>query len=694
MEPIESVRGIGEKLGKALRRKGIKNIEDALYYLPSRYEDRREMRKISDLQVGKMVTTVGEILNVKVSKYLRGRRKILEMTVGDESGVLSVKWFHFNHYMIDSLKKGDSVILSGKVRRYKGSKEMHHPEIEVIDKVDENPLHFGRIVPIYPHIEGMFPKTLRRIMKGVVDTCAALIYDPIPDHILRKQGLPRLSEALRYTHFPHNVDNIDRLNLWRSNAHRRLIFDEFFFLELALALKRNEVLSEKGISFSVSNDFLERFENLLPFALTSAQRRVIREIFGDMESCCPMNRLIQGDVGSGKTVVALAAAMIAIENGYQVAIMVPTELLAEQHFFNIGSLTKTMPFKIALLTSDIRRLQRHILYRRIENGEIHVVIGTHALLQDKVRFSRLGFVIIDEQHKFGVVQRSILRGKAWRPDTLVMTATPIPRTLSMTVYGDLDISMVDELPPGRRPVLTRLFHEKHRDRVYDIVRKEIEKGRQVYVIYPLIEESEKLDLKNATDMCEELKKIFPHFKIQLLHGRMKVEQKEAIMHDFKRGNIDILVSTTVIEVGIDVPNASLMVVEHAERFGLSQLHQMRGRVGRGEYSSHCLLLGQYKKTDQAKRRLTVMEKTTDGFRIADEDLAIRGPGDFFGIRQSGFPEFKIANLMRDVKILGEARKEAFRLVRDNPTLDNPRYSSLRDTLMQRYKGNLKFLEVG
>jgi ATP-dependent DNA helicase RecG len=532
-------------------------------------------------------------------------------------------------------------------------------------------------------------------MKNAVDLFAPKAFSGIPEEVCQRQNLIPLSEAFRKAHFPDAEDNISLLNEGKSPAHRRLIFDELFFLEIGLALRRSGTVMETGIAFPVTHLYTNQLCKLLPFALTPAQERVLSEIESDMRLPHPMNRLLQGDVGSGKTIVALMAGLMAIEGGYQMALMAPTEILAEQHFLNIRPLVEKLGLRTALLTSSLKKSQKETLGEEIHAGKIHMVIGTHALIQEGVEFQRLGLVIIDEQHKFGVLQRVSLKKKGYNPDVLVMTATPIPRTLAMTLYGDLEVSVIDQLPPGRGTITTRVFNEKERFRVYRILREEISKGKQAYVVYPLVEESERLDLKDATQMAKHLQRdIFPEFRVGLIHGRLKSEEKETIMADFKSQRIHILVSTIVIEVGIDVPNASVMVIEHAERFGLSQLHQLRGRVGRGKDPSQCLLIAQYPRSEEAQRRLRVMEQTTDGFKIAEEDLAIRGPGELLGTQQSGLPDFRVANFVRDIQLLGEARKEAFSIISRDPILSLPEHLFTKETLKERWKGRLELATIG
>ncbi|MDH4266004.1 MAG: ATP-dependent DNA helicase RecG, partial [Deltaproteobacteria bacterium] len=618
--PIQFIKGVGPRLSEILKKKNIRTVEDALFFLPRSYEDRRQIKTISQLQVGKMETVIGTILRAEM--VVRRRRRTFEMLISDETGTLLAKWFNFNpRYMKGRFHKGMRLILSGEVILYHFQNEIHHPELEIVEEGQEpsntegtsrskgdveDSLHFGRIVPIYSETEGLYQRQrlIRRIQKNVVDQFAAKACTGIPEEVCRRQRLIPLAEALRRVHFPDADEDIVLLLERKAPSHRRLIFDEFFFMELGLALHRSGTRMEKGIAFPISHRYTKQLRSFLPFALTPAQEQVLAEIEADLRQPHPMNRLLQGDVGSGKTIVALMAGLMVIEGGYQVAVMAPTEILAEQHFLNLRPLVEKLGLRAALLTSSLKKNQKEILYRQIGQGEIHIVIGTHALIQEGVEFQKLGLAVIDEQHKFGVMQRATLKKKGYSPDVLVMTATPIPRTLAMTLYGDLEVSVIDQLPPGRGTIATHLFNEKERFRVYRILREEIGQGKQAYVVYPLVEESERLDLKDATQMAKHLQRdIFPEFKIGLIHGRMKSEEKETIMADFKARRIHILVSTIVIEVGIDVPNASVMVIEHAERFGLSQLHQLRGRVGRGRDPSRCLLIAKYHVSEDAGKRL-------------------------------------------------------------------------------------------
>ena len=685
--PVQYVKGVGPARARMLERLGIKTINDLLFYFPWRYEDRKNLKKICNLNYGSLETTVGEVVSAEVIITPRKRMKIFELSVTDETGVLVSKWFN-QPYLKKYFKKGQKVILSGLVKgsSYTGvGLEMENPDFEQIG-TDDRYIHTSRIVPVYKATEGISPKQIRTLMFNTIESYSFLIEDYMPEDILKRNGLRPLIWSVKETHFPEEINDLDSLNNGSGPAHRRLIFDEFFLLELGLALLKRREQTEKGISFRDNGVLDSKFLKTLPFELTSAQKRVFDQIRKDMKRALPMNRLLHGDVGCGKTVVALLSMLIAVDNGYQACLMAPTELLAEQHFINIHKLVEALGLNVVVLTSS----SKNNTAEDVSGGTANIIIGTHALIQEHVTFKNLGLAVIDEQHRFGVVQRAALRHKGSNPDILIMTATPIPRTLAMTLYGDLDISIIDELPAGRKPITTKTFFPSQKDRLYYLIEKEVSKGRQVYIVYPLIEESEKLDLKSAIDGAEAFKKIFPERNIGLVHGRIHHSEREDIMARFKSGEIDILVSTTVIEVGIDVPNASLMLIVHSERFGLAQLHQLRGRIGRGGYDSHCLLLAYPPFSDEAKRRLKAMESTGDGFKIAEEDLSIRGPGDFFGTRQSGIPYLKIANILRDVGVLEISRKEAFNLIDEDPDLG--KYRLLRETLNRKWMGRLELVK--
>ncbi|MEA2014585.1 MAG: ATP-dependent DNA helicase RecG, partial [Thermodesulfobacteriota bacterium] len=622
---VQYIKGIGPKVAAMLGRKGLKSVEDLLYFLPRRYEDRRHIKTISSVDISARETVMGTIMAVAIRRY-RSRR-VLEVTINDGTGLLTAKWFQGNFsYLGNKFKEGETVILTGEVKVYLQGKDMLHPDYEILDKNDDELLHFKRIVPVYSETEGLHQRYIRKIMMRVVTEYSHCITSPIPDDICKRNNLVDIDYAIRNVHFPDHDQDIEALNDLKSSARRRLVFDELFFFELGMALKRKGHLFEPGISFTTGGALVKKFYDILLFELTGAQKKAIGEIETDMSRAFPMNRLLQGDVGSGKTVVSMAAMVAACESGYQAAIMAPTEILAEQHFNNIRKWANELGIEAAILTGSMKTAERKSVIKGIESGDTGIVVGTHTIIQEGVDFRNLGFVVVDEQHRFGVIQRAALRGKGTNPDVLVMTATPIPRTLAMTVYGDLDISVIDEMPPGKKPVKTKVFYEKNRDKVYDIIRRETDKGNQAFIVYPLVEESEALDLKDATSMATHLREdIFHDLRVGLIYGRMKGAEKEAVMTDFQNGNLDILVSTTVIEVGIDIPTASLIVVEHAERFGLSQLHQLRGRVGRSGLESYCALIAQHRGSMDARKRLRVMEQTNDGFRIAEEDLLIRGP---------------------------------------------------------------------
>ena len=694
---VREVSGIGPRLSSLLGKKGISSVDDALYFLPRTYEDRRTITRIADAtECGRLHTFVGTIRSLGMVAYRGSRKRFFKMTVSDATGSLTAKWFHFNgKSMMVRFKKNDQVILTGQVKLYGSQKEVHHPEIEILESGEAESPELKKILPIYSETEGLPQKTIRRLIKRIVKEYAAATPDGISETIRTRQNIMGLADALRKIHLPEVDDDFEGLAAGTSEAHRRLIFDELFFLQLGLALRKRSLSYEKRNSYDMSMNCLDKLKSFLPFELTASQTRVIADIMEDFKKPCPMNRLLQGDVGSGKTIIAFMASIIVIQNGYQAAFMAPTEILAEQHYTQVLQFAERLGLKAVLLTGSGSRSQKGDAYDDIAGGRVDIVIGTHAIIQEKVSFRNLGLAVIDEQHRFGVRQRAALKKKGINADILIMTATPIPRTLGLTVYGDLDCSVIDEMPPGRIPVTTKLYRERDRKTVYEIIAREIENKRQVFIVYPLVEESEKIDLKNATDMaCSLQQEVFPDHRVGLLHGRMSGEEKERIMGDFKAKKTDILVSTTVVEVGIDVPNASLMVIEHAERFGLSQLHQLRGRVGRGVHPSHCILLAHAGGTGDAMRRLKIIEQTTDGFKIAEEDFNIRGPGEFLGIRQSGMPDLRIARALYDVKTLHAARNEAFRLAEEDAGLTLPEHCVTRRVLQDRWQGKLELADVG
>ncbi|MBN2106492.1 MAG: ATP-dependent DNA helicase RecG [Deltaproteobacteria bacterium] len=695
--PVEKIKGVGPKIAEALVRKDIRTIEDVLYHVPRSYIDRRRISKISELKPGEHATIIGKIMTARVG-HLSGRARVFDLLISDGSGMLSAKWFNVNMPYAHMLKKkyceGESVLLAGQTTQFKFRIEMHHPEIELMAEED-NPAANLSIVPVYPLTEGISQKTFQKISRQAVEQYAGLLPDYLPGPLRAKYRLAGLGESFARMHYPDNSDSFEDLVNFTTPWHRRIVFDEFFMLQLVLALRKRGMALEQGIAYEIPQEKLDSSISALPFSLTAAQHKALNDILEDMKKPSPMNRLVQGDVGSGKTVVAFIAAMAAVWNGYQSALMAPTEILAEQHFNTLQELSKKLRIHIVLLTGSQPKPARDRALSALRDGSAHLAIGTHALIQEAVEFQRLGLAIIDEQHRFGVLQRALIKKKGLSPDVLVMTATPIPRTLGLTVYGDLDISIIDELPPGRKPIVTKLFHEQKRDEVYKLVRTALDKGNQAFIVYPLVDESDKMDLRDATTMTAHLQQdIFPGCRVGLVHGKMPQQDKDAIMRDFKSGAINILVATTVIEVGIDVPNASLMIIEHAERFGLSQLHQLRGRVGRGAAQSMCILLAQYSKSDDARQRLEVMVKTNDGFKIAEEDFTIRGPGEFLGTRQSGIPDFRVAHIGRDIKILTEAREAAFALIDADPELKNPKHMMLRQILLERWRGRFELAGTG
>ena len=680
---VQFLKGIGPRVAETLATKGIHTLEDLLYYLPFRYEDRINPRTIEELKPGEMASVIAE---VRTSALLRTRRMpIFEMTAGQGRSKLKCLWFR-GGYLEGKFKPGALVALYGKVEFStfgRGGLQMLQPQFEILHEPPEDgaeaPLteeqkHFesleiGRIVPIYEAAGKLNARWFRRAIRTALEQMPPAVADAIPAAIRGRLGLIPRAEAFWHVHWPDAGESFADLQAARTPAHQRLIFEELFFLELGLELKRRKARMQPGIEFAVNNKVRAALKRVLPFHPTGAQKQVLKEIAGDMAAASPMRRLLQGDVGSGKTIVAFEAATLAMENGYQVAMMAPTEILATQHYLSARRILEPAGYRVVLLTGSLDEVQKRAIRRHVAHGDAQMVIGTHALLEDKVEFERLGLVIVDEQHRFGVMQRMKLMRKNSdvQPDVLVMTATPIPRTLALTIYGDLDVSVIDELPPGRTPVSTRVISDDRSAEVWEFVRKIVAAGQQAYVVYPVIEENEEKDtgLKAAIKMYDELrKKVFPEWKLGLLHGRMSADEKDDIMRRFKSGELKILVATTVIEVGVDVPNASAMIIEHAERFGLSQMHQLRGRIGRGSAKSYCVLMTGGKISEEAQQRLDTMVATTDGFEVAEKDLELRGPGEFFGTRQAGMPSLRVANLIRDRKLLELAKHEARALLQD------------------------------
>jgi len=660
--PLQYLKGVGPRKAADLKRAGLATVEDLLYRLPFRYEDRSRMQPIATLRPGNKAAVFGEIKSAHLATTRRRGFRIFHAVLGDASGAIRCSWMN-QAYLADILQPRTTVVVFGDVKLDSGGLHFLNPEFEIVSD-DLSGLHVGRIVPFYERTGAVTPNMQRKLVRHALDALPPELPDLLDAELRERQGLIARRAAIEASHFPATDASVAELNAFRTPAQRRLIFEEFFLFQIGHAWRRHQTTIErKPHQVAVDDRIRQSAARVLPFHLTPGQRTAIKEIVDDLCLPTPMNRLLQGDVGAGKTIVALLAAVVAMENGLQVAFMAPTEILAKQHYATMAKLLAQTRFRVDLLTGSTPGLQRHTILAHLERGTTNLVVGTHALVQDAIKFHGLGLVVIDEQHRFGVVQRAALQEKGLRPDVLLMTATPIPRTLALTDYSELDVSKITGLPPGRKPVRTWVKPESRRDEVYDLLRAEIDKGRQVYVIYPLVEESEKVDLKSATEMADHLQaEVFPGRRVALLHGRMKQDAKDQVMHAFMSGAAHVLVSTTVVEVGVDVPNASVMVVEHAERFGLSQLHQLRGRIGRGEWESHCILLYQAPWTDDARERLRTMAETHDGFVIAERDLELRGPGDFFGTRQSGLPKLRTGDLVRDRDIMEEAHREARLLV--------------------------------
>ncbi len=678
---IKYVKGIGPKRANKLSKLGIFTVSDLLFYFPRQYEDRNNLRKIFELKDEEKVTIRAIVSSIETSNVRKGL-VITKVGVRDETGFARLVFFN-QEYISSTLKKGDTVFVFGKVKKTSYGIEMSSCEVE---QMSNNPKNTCGIMPIYPLTYGLTNKELINIVKTVFSNEQIYIKEYLPNKIIQKYKLCSIDFAVKNIHSPTNKESL-------KVALYRLVFEEFLMLQLGLFLFKNGVTEKSGVKFEKEQNLI-KILNSLPFKLTNAQNRALNEIIDDMNCGKVMNRLVQGDVGSGKTVVALLALANCVLNGYQGALMAPTEILAEQHFISLNETLSPFGINVGLLVGSLTKKQKENVLQRVKDNEIDILIGTHALIEDKVEFNNLGIVITDEQHRFGVRQRNKLSEKGYNPDILVMTATPIPRTLALILYGDLDISIIDELPPGRQPIETLAVYKDKREKAYNsLVRSEVQKGRQVYIVCPLVEESEAIEAKAAVDLVEELKsEFFSDLRLGLLHGKMKPSEKDETMKKFKNKELDILVSTTVIEVGVNVPNATLMIIENAERFGLAQLHQLRGRVGRGSHKSYCILIYS-SKSEVCSQRMSIMEETTDGFKISEKDLEIRGPGEFFGTRQHGLPELKVANIFKHMKILKIAQQEARYIISEDPKLNNYENEKIKKEILKKFENRLEEISL-
>jgi len=725
---VQYVKGIGPRLAEVLAAKGVRTVDDLLHYVPFRYEDRLNPRSIAELRPGEMATVVAEVRTSGLFRTRKTGTPIFQLTLGQWRARLKCMWFHAT-YLKDKFQPGQMVALYGKVDTdNRGELQIIQPQVEVLGEPGDEQdggtaeqnlatsLEIGRIVPIYEATGKLTSRWFRRIIHSALENLTPEIPEPIPAAVRSRMAMVPPRQALNKVHWPDPGESLQDLQSSRTPAHIRLIFEELFFIELGLEMKRRQQKARTGIAFQLDDHVRQAIKRILPFHPTAAQKRVLKEIAGDMEKPFPMRRLLQGDVGSGKTIVAFEAAIIAIENGYQVALMAPTEILATQHYLSARRILENAGYRIVLLTGSLEQDRKREIRRHVAQGNAQLVIGTHALLEHNVEFEKPGLVIVDEQHRFGVMQRLKLMKKgvdaetaeekdsgagsssnsAAEPDVLVMTATPIPRTLALTLYGDLDLSVIDEMPPGRTPIVTRRVSDERSPEVWDFVRKQVAAGHQAYVVYPVIEENEETELKAAMKMYKELStRIFPDLKVAVLHGRLDAEIKDMTMRLFQRGEIQILVSTTVIEVGVDVPNATVMVIEHAERFGLAQLHQLRGRIGRGAAKSYCILMTGGKVSEEGDRRLDAMVRTNDGFEIAELDLELRGPGEFFGTRQAGIPSFRVANIIRDRQLLEAAKREAAAVLSGpNKEFTQPEIDRAIRYMRSRWQRQYGLVEVG
>ena len=678
LTPLQYLKGVGPKLSEVFAKKGLNTVGDLVHWHPRIYRDQRVIKDFSQLQPQSYITLYGYVAHKKVFNIAGGRKQIYEMVIKSPAGYLSCKYFRLPYRgYFDSLEIDQKVKVTGRVSYYQNRPELTHPDVHPFSGEEDQQ---DVLMPVYAEVEKISQLKIRKMIATAFDILMAnedfLNSDPLPQWLKQEYQLKSKIPALKEIHNPR-PEEAELYLRFRAPAQKRLIFDEFFFLQLYMGMKKVGLQKENAPAIKMGSTFSDKVKKSLSFSLTSAQKRVLSEIKQDMQKPHPMHRLIQGDVGCGKTIVALLSACPVIESGFQCAIMAPTEILAEQHYQNALALLKPLNISVSLLTGKTRARVKREINEKLLSGYTSLLVGTHALIQESVQFKKPGLVIVDEQHRFGVHQRALLKSKGVGTHFLVMTATPIPRSLAMTLYGDLNVSVIDEMPKGRKPVITKRIWPNRKEFMWDFLKQQIQKGRQAYVVYPLVEESEHIDLKNAVEEYEQLKKRFPNFKIALLHGRLSSFEKQEVMSAFSRGETQILVSTTVIEVGVDVANASVMIVEHADRFGLSQLHQLRGRVGRGEYESHCLLVLSQGFSEEAKTRLATMEKTSDGFKIAEADLEIRGPGEFLGTKQSGLPEFKMASLIRDGRILEMAKSAVLQVLEKDPLLEAKEHQNLK-----------------
>ena len=685
-DDITYLKGVGPKRGKELKAYGIETIEDILYHIPRKYLDRTNIKPINQTKIGEQTVVIGKVIskNIKVL----GKRRLFQVTISDGTGELQCIWFNGLSWIMDKFKIADQIAAFGKIEFYNGLK-ITHPDFDIVDETES--YNTGQIISQYSSTaelksKGLDSRGFRKLIKNIISNPKYIIKDFISENILKEENLMALTDTIKNVHFPNNSDEIKK-------AIYRLKFNEHFFIQLLMALKKKNAKNNKGISFPKRGEYLKTIYENLNFELTSAQIKVLREIRADLKSNQIMNRLIQGDVGSGKTIVAVLTAAIIIAEDYQVALMAPTEILAEQHYDSIKKYCDDVNISCAVITSNKSQKEKELIINELKTGELQFIIGTHALIQDKIKFNQLGLIIIDEQHRFGVEHRKLLIDKGLSPEILAMTATPIPRTLSITIHGDMDISIIDELPKNRLPIKTKLITPNELDDIYDQMKNEMKNGGQCFVVYPLIEESEKLDLEAAQSGYKKLQGIFKDFQLGYINGKMKKNEIDEQMSLMNKGKIDCLVATTVIEVGINIPNATIIMIENAERFGMTQLHQLRGRIGRGEKQSYCFFI-QRNNTPNSNKRLKIMENTLDGFIVSDEDLKMRGPGDFFGTKQHGFIKSKVVDFSNDGAIIRRARQQAFNLIEADPLLNKNENKKIKQIFKNKYRHMLEFVKIG